>query len=157
MAQPKKLFAKDIITPADVPAEAKESYIRNFLAMTRNTGRLMLFAGDQKIEHLNDDFYGTIKEHGSEKRIPSDDADPEHLFRIASKGAIGAFATQLGLIAKYGPSYRDVNYIVKINSRSHLVGVGQAEPVSSSLVELEDVLALRRSSGLNIVGVGYTV
>lgn len=41
----------------------------------------MLFAGDQKVEHLNDDFFGP--------EVPEDDADPEHLFRIAAQSKIG--------------------------------------------------------------------
>ena len=40
----------------------------------------MLFAGDQKVEHLNSDFYG--------EGIHNDDGDPEHLFKIAA-GANG--------------------------------------------------------------------
>ena len=44
--------------PADVMPEAREAYIENYLKATRGTGRLMLFACDQKIEHLNKDFYG---------------------------------------------------------------------------------------------------
>ena len=67
--------------PVDVPAEAREAYIDNFLAATRGTGRLMLFACDQKIEHLNDDFYGP--------NISLEDAEPEHMFRIATQGVCG--------------------------------------------------------------------
>ena len=48
-----------IDVPADVPAPLKARYEENFQTMTKGTGRLMLFAGDQKVEHLNDDFYGT--------------------------------------------------------------------------------------------------
>ena len=44
--------------PADVPEAARHIYEENYRKMTHDTGRLMLFAGDQKIEHLNDDFYG---------------------------------------------------------------------------------------------------
>ena len=44
--------------PADVMPEARETYIENYMKATRGTGRLMLFACDQKIEHLNKDFYG---------------------------------------------------------------------------------------------------
>ena len=44
--------------PADVMPEARETYIDNYMKATRGTGRLMLFACDQKIEHLNKDFYG---------------------------------------------------------------------------------------------------
>ena len=39
--------------PADVMPEARETYIDNYMKATRGTGRLMLFACDQKIEHLS--------------------------------------------------------------------------------------------------------
>src|SRR3989344_7574347 len=127
------LSEKDVAVPADVPAAMKNEYSKNYAAATHNTGRLMLFAGDQKIEHLNDDFHGRIKVEGKEVSIPLDDADPEHLFRIASKARIGVFATQLGLIAKYGQSYGDVPYLAKLNSKSHLVKTSQKDPSSPSL------------------------
>jgi fructose-bisphosphate aldolase / 6-deoxy-5-ketofructose 1-phosphate synthase len=152
-----KMTEKDVNVPADVPASMRGEYIKNFLAMTHNTGNLMLFAGDQKIEHLNDDFYGRIKVDGKEISIPSDDHDPEHLFRIASRARVGCFATQLGLIAKYGPSYNKVPYIVKLNSKSHLVKTSQKDPVSTGMLSVEDVVKFKKDSGLNVVGVGYTV
>ena len=91
--------------PADVPFPQQSHYEENFQTMTKGTGRLMLFAGDQKVEHLNDDFYGTLS---SGEAIAADDADPEHLFKIATNGIIGCFATQLGLIARYGRDYANV-------------------------------------------------
>lgn len=148
---------KDIIVPADVPALMKNEYIKNYLKITHNTGRLMLFAGDQKIEHLNDDFYGKIKIGEAEVPIPIDDADPEHLFRIASSARIGVFASQLGLIAKYGQSYKEVPYLVKLNSKSHLVKTAQKDPLSQVMWSINDVIKLKKDSGLNIMGVGYTV
>ena len=45
-----------IDVPADVPSSKQALYEQNFQTMTKGTGRLMLFAGDQKVEHLNDDF-----------------------------------------------------------------------------------------------------
>ena len=72
---------EDVTVPLDVPKAMRENYVNNYMEMTRGTGRLMLFAGDQKVEHLNDDFYG--------EGVPVDDADPEHLFRIASQAKIG--------------------------------------------------------------------
>src|SRR5574340_115416 len=99
--------------PADVPADARDTYIKNYLAATRGTGRLMLFACDQKIEHLNDDFYG--------EGISLEDAEPEHMFRIAKNGLCGVLAGQRGLIAHYAADYPDINYLVKINSKTHLV------------------------------------
>jgi len=144
----KTLTRDDVHVPADVLPEAREDYIDSFLAATRNTGRLMLFAGDQKIEHLNDDFYG--------EGIDAADNDPEHLFRIASAGVIGVLAAQKGLVAQYAPSYPEINYLVKMNSKTHLVKTSQADPCSPQLYSLDSVLAMR-DAGVNIVGVGYTI
>ena len=157
MTHHKHLAADDVSVPADVPQAMRQEYIKNYLKITHSTGNLMLFAGDQKIEHLNDDFYGKIKVGDKEFQIPIDDADPEHLFRIASKANIGVFATQLGLIAKYGHSYKDVPYIVKLNSKSHLVKTQQKDPQSSAMVSVEQVVKFKSDSGLDIAGIGFTV
>ncbi|MDA0270513.1 MAG: aldolase [Chloroflexi bacterium] len=141
-----------VIIPADVPVESRRRYEENIRLVTRDTGRLVLFAGDQKVEHLNDDFFGTTKEGP----IALDDADPEHLFRIADQGVVGCFASQLGLLARYGPDYRDVPYLVKLNSKSHLVGVKQADPRSRPWNTVQQAVALR-DSGLKIAGIGLTV
>lgn len=151
------ITSKEVIVPADVPEPMTKEYIKNYLEITRNTGRLMLFAGDQKIEHLNDDFYGKIKVGGKEADIPIDDADPEHLFRIAGRARIGVFAAQLGLIAGYGKAYRNVPYLIKLNSKSHLVKTAQKDPLSQAAWTVEQVAAFKKNSGLNILGVGYTV
>lgn len=139
----------DLKVPLDVPRNARDEYIRNYTEITRGSGRLMLFAGDQKVEHLNDDFYG--------QGIAEDDADPEHLFRIASRGRIGVFATQLGLIARYGMDYPDVPYLVKLNSKTNLIKTSQADPLSRAWLDVPQVVEFRRESGLRILGVGYTV
>jgi fructose-bisphosphate aldolase/6-deoxy-5-ketofructose 1-phosphate synthase len=144
-----KLNAQDVIVPLDVPRAFRETYIHNFLEITKESGRLMLFAGDQKVEHLNKDFFG--------EGIPSDDNDPEHLFRIASKAKIGVFATQLGIIARYGMSYSDVPYLVKINSKTDLVKTAQSDPFSGEWYDFQQVIDFRDNSGLNILGVGYTI
>ncbi|MBI5231982.1 MAG: aldolase [Coriobacteriales bacterium] len=143
-----KLTRDQVRVPADVPAEARETYIDNYLAATRNTGRLMLYAADQKIEHLNDDFYG--------ENIAPEDADPEHLFRIADQGLCGVFAGQRGLIARYARDYPDVNYLVKMNSKSHLVGTKQEDPYSAQLYDISAVADLV-ANGVNAVGIGYTI
>jgi DhnA family fructose-bisphosphate aldolase class Ia len=134
--------------PADVSPEARDTYVDNYLAATRGTGRLMLFACDQKIEHLNDDFYG--------EAISPDDGDPEHLFRIGSQGVVGILAGQRGLIAAYAPDYPEINYLVKMNSKTHLVKTSQEDPYSPLLYDLDAVLDLR-DNGVNVVGVGYTI
>ena len=138
----------DVRVPADVMPEARETYIDNYLAATRGTGRLMLFACDQKIEHLNKDFYG--------EGIDPSDAEPEHLFEIGSQGTIGVLAGQRGLIARYAPDYPDINYLVKMNSKTNLVKTSQMDPYSPQLTDIEAVLAMREA-GVNIVGIGYTV
>ena len=138
----------DVRVPADVMPEARETYIDNYLAATRGTGRLMLFACDQKIEHLNKDFYG--------EGIDPSDAEPEHLFEIGSQGTIGVLAGQRGLIARYAPDYPDINYLVKMNSKTNLVKTSQMDPYSPQLTDIEAVLAMREA-GVNIVGIGYTI
>ncbi len=144
-----KIRPEDVIVPLDVPKALKEVYVSNYLTATRESGRLMLFAGDQKVEHLNKDFFG--------EGIPADDNDPEHLFRISEKAKIGVFATQLGLIARYGMTYQDVPYLIKINSKTDLVKTSQSDPFSGEWYDFQQVTDFRDNSGLNILGVGYTI
>jgi len=141
--------SKDFAAPLDVPGSKRRAYLGNYDRITRGSGRLMLFAGDQKVEHLNDDFFGP--------EIDPADGDPEHLFQIASNAKIGVFATQLGLIARYGADYRDVPYLVKLNSKTNLVKTSQAEPKSPQWIDLDQVVEFAESSGLDILGVGYTI
>jgi DhnA family fructose-bisphosphate aldolase class Ia len=138
-----------ITVPLGVPLEVEDIYIRNYQMMTKETGRLMLFAGDQKVEHLNDDFYG--------ENIHIDDAGPEHLFKIATKAKIGVFATQLGLVSLYGRDYPDVPYLVKLNSKTNLIKTNQVDPISKQWIDIEQIIQFKKQSGLRIVGVGYTI
>lgn len=148
-----KLTPEDVKVPADVPQEKVQEYISNFLKATHNTGNLMLYAADQKIEHLNDDFYG----ESSLGPIPEDDNDPEHLFRIAAGSTIGVMAAQYGLVSHYGRDYPDVPYLVKLNSKSHLVKTKQKDPFSNLLWSVDQVASLKKAAGLNILAVGYTI
>lgn len=141
--------ADNVVVPLDVPKAVRETYIKNYLTITVESGRLMLFAGDQKVEHLNNDFYA--------EGIHQDDSDPEHLFRIAGQAKIGVFATQLGLIAGYGMDYPDVPYLVKLNSKTNLVKTSQADPFSKQWLDVQQVMDFRDNSGLNVLAVGYTV
>jgi fructose-bisphosphate aldolase/6-deoxy-5-ketofructose 1-phosphate synthase len=149
----KLLSAEDVKVPADVPQSAYRTYVRNFLSATHGTGRLMLFAGDQKIEHLNDDFYGT----SPIGQIPADDSSPEHLFRIASEGQIGIFATQQGLLARYGRQYPDAPYMVKLNSKTHLVKTDQRDPMSGVMTDIDRLLELKANAHVNIIAIGFTI
>ncbi len=132
----------------DVPGEMRQRFRKNYTKITRGSGRLMLFAGDQKVEHLNDDFFGS--------GISPQDNDPAHLFEIASRARIGVFATQMGLIARYGSDYPKIPYLVKLNSKTNLVKTSQAEPFSSQWLDINQVEDFRKESGLEILGVGYT-
>ncbi len=137
------------VVPADVPFEEKDEFIKNYKMITKNSDRIMLFAGDQKVEHLNGDFYGD--------NISTDDATPEHLFKIADKGRIGVFAAQLGLISQYGLSYPKVPYLVKLNSKTNLIGKEQMDPYSAQWISIEKVIRFKRQSSLKIAAVGYTI
>lgn len=141
--------ASDVTVPLDVPKAARDIYLKNFETITHGTGRLMLFAGDQRVEHLNDDFHG--------EGIHEDDGDPEHLFRIAQQSRIGVFATQLGQVAQYGGDYPDVPYLVKLNSKTHLVKTAQQDPMSNQWYTIDQIVRFREQSGLKIAAVGYTI
>ncbi len=140
---------KKIYIPADVPLDKEEKFWKNFIKITKNSGRLMLFAGDQKVEHLNNDFYG--------KDIPLDDNDPKHLFEIASKANIGVFATQFGLISRYGRYYNNIPYLVKLNAKTNLIPYSEKDPYSKQWLEVEDVVTFQENSGLDILAIGYTL
>ncbi len=133
----------------DVPIQKQDEFLKNFNKATDGSGRLMLFAGDQKVEHLNHDFYG--------KNISIDDNDPEHLFKIASKANIGVFATQFGLISHYARNYSDISYLVKLNSKTNIMPYSEADPYSKNWFNISDVVSLQQQNNINILGVGYTV
>lgn len=135
--------------PVDIPKQAQSTFAHNYNTITRNRNKLLLFAADQKIEHLNDDFYG--------KNIADDALDPQHLFAVANQGTIGAFATHLGLIARYGGQYDKINYIVKLNGKTNLIPTEQRDPMSQQLWSVNDVMHFKQNSGLPICGVGYTL
>lgn len=138
-----------IMIPADVPQSMHDTYRENYEAITFGTGRLMLFACDQKLEHLNDDFFGP--------EIHPDANNPEHMFMIASHGKVGALATHPGLLARYGAKYKNVNYCVKINGKTNLVHADQRDPMTASLMSVDDLIRFKKESGLNITSVGCTV
>lgn len=140
---------KKISVPLTVPEKEKTTYTKNYSAITQNSERLFLFAADQKIEHLNQDFYGP--------NIPKECNNPEYLFTIASKGRIGAFATHMGLIAQYGQKYKKVNYVIKLNSKTNLIPTTQSDPISLFINTPQEAIDFKNSSKLNIVGLGYTI
>ena len=145
-----KITEKDVLVPAAVPEAARKEYVKNYLEATKHTGRLMLFAGDQKVEHMNNDFYG--------ENIAEDDAEPEHLFKIASESQIGVFATQIGLVSSYAYDYPNVAYLIKLNSKTNLVKADQMDPFSSQWLSVDQIVEFKKNNPkLKIVAVGYTI
>jgi fructose-bisphosphate aldolase / 6-deoxy-5-ketofructose 1-phosphate synthase len=134
--------------PLVVPKSLRSQFEKNVEAIAPS-GRLFLFAGDQKMEHLNSDFLGD--------GISKDDANPVHLFNIASSVRASAFATHLGLISRYADNFRSVQYIVKLSGKTNLVGTDQDDPLCATLNSVEQVVEFKNESELNIPGVGYTV
>jgi DhnA family fructose-bisphosphate aldolase class Ia len=69
---------------------------------------------------------------------------------------------QRGLVAQYAADYPDINYLVKMNSKSHLVKTSQDpakhqdDPYSPQLYDIQTVADLR-DNGVNVVGIGYTI
>lgn len=137
----------NFVLPLSVPKNKQKEYKKNWEIATKKTGRLLLFAGDQKIEHLNDDFIG--------KSISLEDNHPEHLFKIAEQAKIGVFASHLGLISRYGRKYNNIPYVIKMNGKTNLYQTKDAH--SKALVSVSDVLKIKLEHKLNIVGVGYTI
>ena len=135
--------------PADVPVEKEAEFLENYTRATGGSGRLMLFAGDQKVEHLNKDFFGP--------GITAEDNDPEHLFKIASMAEIGVFATQFGLIIRYARTYPKIPYLVKLNSKTNIIPVQEKDPLSEQWLTMNEIVEFKKSSGLQILGVGYTL
>lgn len=144
-----KFKKSDVLVPLDVPGFKRNEYIKNYRKITKDSGKLMLFAGDQKVEHLNYDFFG--------KGIDKSDSSPKHLFEIASKANVGCFAAQFGLITRYAMDYKNVDYLVKLNSKTGLVKTEQKDPVSEQWIDISQVARLKRETGLSVVGVGYTI
>lgn len=149
MKADKGLGKGPMLVPAAVPPAEMDTFRANFHKATGGSNRLMLFAGDQKVEHMNSDFHG--------KDIAPDDSHPVHLFEIASKAKIGIFATQLGLISRYALLYPDIPFLVKMNAKTNLIPYTQKDPVSRAWYSVGDVVNFATQTGVRIVGVGYTV
>lgn len=132
-----------ITIPADVASENKNKFKEKYELITKNTDRLFLFAADQKMEHLNKDFFGPD--------LPEEINNPEHVFTVAQKSPIGCFATHVGLIARYGQTFKDIPYIAKLDGKTNL---NKGEPYSQQMWSVQDALDLNVT---NLCGVGYTI
>jgi fructose-bisphosphate aldolase/6-deoxy-5-ketofructose 1-phosphate synthase len=135
--------------PYDVPKAKRAEYLKNWKIATHGTGRLFMYACDQKVEHLNDDFVGA--------GIDASVADPKHYFEIAKKAHIGVLGSQLGLIARYADICPKVPFLIKANSKTNLIKKSERDPFSNRWLPMDDVIKFKKNSGLDVIGVGYTV
>lgn len=138
-----------IHVPLTVPEVLRASYLSNLKLITKNTGRLLLFACDQKIEHLNKDFYAP--------NLPEELAEPEYVFKLAANASIGAFATHMGMIARHGSRFPDIPYLIKVNGKTDIIKSSERDPLSAQFASIDEVMLFKKNSGLNVIGVGMTV
>jgi fructose-bisphosphate aldolase/6-deoxy-5-ketofructose 1-phosphate synthase len=108
-----------------------------------------MFACDQKMEHLNKDFYG--------EKIHPDALHIEHIFKIAQAGYIGALATNVGLIERYAKQYPTIPYIAKLNGKTDLIKSVQKDPYSKQLWTVDQAVALKKEHSVLLCGIGYTL
>ncbi len=141
-----KPYTREILIPADVPAHREKEFAINYTAITQDTANLFLFACDHKLEHLNADFYG--------QGITTQAMHPEHLFRIAQAGRIGAMAAPLGLIARYARQYTGINFIAKLTAKTNLNT--EKDPYSGPLWQVADAVTLQEQK-VPLRGIGITV
>ncbi len=138
----------EIKIPLSVPRDKKTTYLQNYKMLTAGSGNLFLIAADQKVEHLNADFFGP--------GISPEDATPEHIFKIASSASGAVLASHLGLISRYGQDYKHLPYIVKLNGKTNL-GDNENKNSAPTWWTVADIVKFKKESGLKIVGVGYTL
>lgn len=134
--------------PADVVSRVKNLFVENMSAITHNTDNVFLYICDQKITHPNFS-YTTI--------TLLDALYPEHLFRIAAYGKLGAMLVPLGLLSRYGARFKNIDYIVQLNGVTDLVPLEQQDPLCAELYTVEDVIDFQKDTGLLIRGVSLTL
>lgn len=134
--------------PLTVPKNKRSEYFSNYKLATKASGKLLLFAGDQKVEHLNDDFFGP--------GISPEDNDPEHLFKVAQAIPGSVLATHIGLLSRYGEDYKELPFILKVNGKTNLDDEKDA-PYNAAWLDLEKIIRFKNQSGLKIVGLGHTI
>lgn len=61
------------------------------------------------------------------------------------------------MIARYGQDYKDIPYLVKMNSKTNLVKTEQDDPISKAWYEIRDIIEFKKNSELKILGIGYTI
>ncbi len=141
----------NIIVPADVPSRARKTFIHNYNAITHSTDRLLLFACDQKIEHLDLDFEGL-------KYSSLMHANQNIYFRSHRAHPLAHWQHILGLLHATAAAYPSINYIVKLNGKTNLVPTDTAGAIKQSIMVSTGCYRTEKELvNLHICGVGYTI
>lgn len=141
--------SKNVVMPLSVPSKSIDFYTNNLKVITNTYTKVIMLAADQRVEHTNSSFLG--------KNISIDDLSPEHFFKIASISKVNLLATQFGLIDRYAKNYKNINYIVKINSITKLLKDSEGYTNSLPWVDLDYLYNYTKQNKVNVVGVGFTV
>jgi fructose-bisphosphate aldolase/6-deoxy-5-ketofructose 1-phosphate synthase len=63
----------------------------------------------------------------------------------------------MGLLARYAKDYPHIPYLIKLNSKTNLIKKEYKDPFSTCWYDFEHIINFKNQTGLNIVGVGYTI
>lgn len=63
----------------------------------------------------------------------------------------------MGLISRYGGYYKNIPYLIKLNSKTNTSTKSNRDPYSKQLYTVDQVIQFKKNSNLNILGVGYTI
>jgi len=131
--------------PADVPTAMRQTFVENYLIATHSTGRMVLLEADRAACH------------GQRPSAAGTTLAPEQVFRIANQAMIGVLAVPFGMLCHFGADYHETPYLVKLNLGCPDGAPGQDVSYSPHLVDVDQVAALHKQTGLHILGVGATV
>lgn len=131
-----------MIIPRDVPVAKQHDFIERFSLLTKGTERVLIFAGDQILEHLSG-------------------VSPDRYFTLSKTQQAGALATHYGIIVRYAQdasfdSSQKIPLIIKMNGKTNLKASDQ-DPESMQLILWQAVVELIQNAPLTIAGVGYTI
>lgn len=148
----KILKPDEVHVPLDVPPEMREAFTRRVLHATFGTGMHMLYASDQRIEHLGKDHLRL-----ADSKLPPENENPINQWRIAKQGVVGFIAAHWGLVTHYARDFPGVPILVKLNGKTNAIPTSEKDPFSMALVEVSQVVKLIETTNLPIIGVGMTV
>lgn len=141
---------KELLIPADVPDHKHTLFCQNYHAITKRTGRLLLFSSDHIIEHMHDDFdIDTTHPYG---------VSPEHIIEIAQESTIGAFSGYLGMINRHFHTIKTpINLFLKLNGGTNLAAPQEYDPHPGLCYSVDDALNLSTAHPTLVRGVIFNL